>query len=60
MSAGGRLAGIVIGDSAMRLTGASLAAQIMIAVSLAQRDCAGETASIAADWYPEHEMWEQL
>ncbi len=56
---GGRLTGVVIAGRAMEYSGEALSAEIMTAASLAEQAAAREVHSIAAEFHPDHELWDR-
>ncbi|WP_336671824.1 YbaB/EbfC family nucleoid-associated protein [Tsukamurella sp. USMM236] len=56
---GGRLTGVVIAGRAMGYSGEALSAEIMTAASLAEKAAAREVHSIATEFYPGLDFWDQ-
>ncbi|RDB49077.1 YbaB/EbfC family nucleoid-associated protein [Tsukamurella tyrosinosolvens] len=56
---GGRLTGVVIAGRAMEYSGEALSAEIMTAASLAEKAAAREVHSIATEFYPGLDFWDQ-
>ncbi|ADG79134.1 hypothetical protein Tpau_2530 [Tsukamurella paurometabola DSM 20162] len=56
---GGRLTGVVIAGRAGELSGEALSAEIMTAASLAEKAAAREVHSIATEFYPDLDFWDQ-
>lgn len=55
---GGRLTGVVIAGRATELSGEALSAEIMTAASLAEKAAAREVHSIATQFYPGLDFWD--